>query len=90
MSKRKRLNNSTSQGANSSSQYVNNELHEKIKAQELAIQDLETKVNAGKEYAMTHGNNPPPLNFDGNITEDDMERAKKMYENAIKSLELPR
>jgi hypothetical protein len=39
---------------------------------------------------MTHGNNIPPLNFDAGITEDDMERAKKMYENAIKSLALPR
>ena len=43
-----------------------------------------------QEYSMTHLNNPPPLNFDVHITEEDMERAKKMYENAIKSMELPR
>ena len=41
-----------------------------------------------QEYSMMHGNNIPLLNFNAGITEDDMERAKKMYENAIKSLVL--
>lgn len=36
-----------------------------------------------EEYVMTHANNPPPLNFDVHITEEDMERAKKMYEPRI-------
>ena len=44
-----------------------------------------------EEYSMTHLNNaPPPLHFDANVTEEDIERAKKMYESAIKSMLLPR
>ena len=37
-----------------------------------------------------HRGNPPPLNFEAQITEAAMKRAKGMYENAIKSLDLPR
>ena len=39
---------------------------------------------------MMHGGNQPPLNFEAQITEAAMKRAKGMYENAIKSLDLPR
>ena len=43
-----------------------------------------------QEYSMLNGGNIPPLNFDAQITEAQIKRAKGMYENTLKSLELPK
>ena len=72
----------------------NNNIHAAIEYDEAVTNQIGLRTQyiriLRQEYSMMHANNPPPLHFDAHITEEDMDRAKKMYENAIKSMELPR
>ncbi len=71
-----------------------NNLHLAIHYQEAMVNQIGLQAQyiqiLCQEYSMMHRGNPPPLNFEAQITEAAMKRAKGMYENAIKSLDLPR
>ena len=66
----------------------NNNIHGAIEYDEALTNQIGLRAQyiriLRQEYTMTHGNNIPPLNFDAGITEDDMKRAKSMYENATR------